>query len=353
MIFLDQFAKGRDNNFNLIRAVAAVAVLVSHAYPIALGAKAVQPLEAALGHSLGAIAVFVFFVLSGYLISASFERSASPKAFWQARILRLAPCLVVSLGLVGLVMGPMVSSLPVTEYLAHPDTWSFLARNLTLALPQYELPGVFEANPYRTVEGSIWTLFHEVACYGMVFALGLAGVLRKARLMAGFLLAYAVAWGLTAALPVDLPTKAEQFRMMSFPFVVGMAFYVWRARLALSIWIVLALAGLAALLRGTPAFTPALVLALGYATFWCAFVPGGWLRAYNRLGDYSYGLYLYAFPVQGLVVWLWGPMGPALNVALALPLTLFLSVLSWHLIEAPALALRKAPARLERPGLAL
>lgn len=232
MIFLDQFAKGRDNNFNLIRAVAAVAVLVSHAYPIALGAKAVQPLEAALGHSLGAIAVFVFFVLSGYLISASFERSASPKAFWQARILRLAPCLVVSLGLVGLVMGPMVSSLPVTEYLAHPDTWSFLARNLTLALPQYELPGVFEANPYRTVEGSIWTLFHEVACYGMVFALGLAGVLRKARLMAGFLLAYAVAWGLTAALPVDLPTKAEQFRMMSFPFVVGMAFYVWRARLA-------------------------------------------------------------------------------------------------------------------------
>lgn len=345
MMYLEKVTSGRDNNFNLIRAVAATAVLVSHAYPIALGPAAAEPLEATFGHSLGAMAVFVFFVLSGYLISASFERSGSSLAFWQARALRLLPCLVVSLVLVGLVMGPMVSSLPVAVYLSHPETWSFLARNLILAFPQYDLPGVFETNPYPTVEGSIWTLFHEVACYGMVFAAGLLGVLRRPRAMGLFLGGYALIWGATLALPGMLPTKVEQLRMMSFPFVVGMVFYVWRAWLPLSIWGVVALAGLTAAVQGTPAATAALVVTLGYATFWCAHVPGGRLRSYNRLGDYSYGLYVYAFPVQGLVVWLWGPMTPGLNIALALPLTLFISVFSWHLIEAPTLALRKA-----RPG---
>ncbi len=350
--YLDKVTFGRDNNFNLIRAAAATAVLVSHAYPIALGPKAEEPLETVFGHSLGAMAVFVFFVLSGYLISASFERSGSSLAFWQARVLRLAPCLVVSLLLVGLVMGPLVSSLPVAAYLGHPETWTFLLRNLTLAFPQYELPGVFDTNPYRTVEGSIWTLFHEVACYGMVFVLGLVGALRKPWLMGVLVVAYALVWAITLALPITLPIKIAQFRMMSFPFVVGMVFYVWRAWLPLSVWIVAVLAVLTWLTQGTGAATAVLVVTLGYATFWCAHVPGGWLRGYNRLGDYSYGLYLYAFPLQGLVVWLWGPMDPGLNIALALPLTLLVSVLSWHLIEAPALALRKARPRMAQAGLA-
>jgi peptidoglycan/LPS O-acetylase OafA/YrhL len=348
MIFLDQVAQGRDNNFNLIRFVAAFAVLVSHAFPIALGEGAAEPLEALFGRSLGSVAVFVFFAVSGFLIAASFARARSPGAFWQARALRILPCLVVSTLLVGLVMGPLVTTLPPAAYLADPATWTFLLRNILMALPQYTLPGVFESNPYPTVLGSIWTLIHEVGCYAMLFAVGILGLLRP-RLFGLVLMAYAAVWAVTLGAGIPLHGKLEQFRLLALPFLAGMALHVWRDRIPMSGLLALGLIALAAALRATPLYTLAFTLALAYATFWCAFVPRGLVRAYNRVGDYSYGLYLYAFPVQGLAVWLWGPLTPLGNVVLAFPLTLALAILSWHWVEAPALRLR---GRRRRPAAA-
>lgn len=73
---------------------------------------------------------------------------------------------------------------------------------------------------------------------------------------------------------------------------------------------------------------------------WVGHLNAPLLDGYRRLGDYSYGTYLYAFPLQGLAVWLWGPLTPHLNVALAIPPTLLCAILSWHLIERPTLHLR-------------
>ena len=112
----------------------------------------------------------------------------------------------------------------------------------------------------------------------------------------------------------------------------------------MSLWIAAGLWVMALLLAGTPAARPVRVLALAYSLFWLAYVPRGRILAYNRLGDYSYGMYIYAFPLQGLMVWLWGPMTPGLNIALALPATLVCSVASWHLVEAPALSLLRRRA---------
>ncbi len=339
MMFLDQAARGRDNNFNLIRFLAAFAVLVSHAFPIALGEGAAEPLKALLGYSLGTVAVYVFFVISGFLIAASFHRAPSAAHFWQARALRILPCLVVSTVLIGLVMGPLVTTLAPGAYVADPATWTFLLHNILMALPQYTLPGVFETNPYPAVVGSIWTLIHEVSCYVMLFALGVLGLLRP-RVFGAVLAAYAASWAVLGGLGIALPGKISQFHTLALPFLTGMGFYIWRDRIALSGWAVFGLLALAAALRFTPLHVFGFTLALAYATFWAAFRPRGLVRAFNRVGDYSYGLYLYAFPVQGLVVWLWGPMTPLGNVALAFPLTLLLSVLSWHWLEAPALKLR-------------
>ena len=123
---------------------------------------------------------------------------------------------------------------------------------------------------------------------------------------------------------------------------------IWRDRIPLSLWGVAALAGLTWALKGHALYVFALTAALAYGTFWLAYIPGGALRRFNRLGDYSYGIYIYAFPVQGLAVWSFGPMSAAQNIALALPLTLLPSILSWHLVEAPALATRKRlAARIE------
>ena len=124
----------------------------------------------------------------------------------------------------------------------------------------------------------------------------------------------------------------------------GVLIFALRHRLPMSLWIAAGLWLVALLLAGTPVDRPFRVLALAYNLFWLAYMPRGLLPAYNRLGDYSYGIYVYAFPLQGLMVWLAGPMAPGTNIALALPATLACAVLSWHLVEAPAMA------RLHRPS---
>ncbi len=341
MVWLGAAAQGRDNNLNLIRMLAATAVLVSHAWPMTFGPGVLEPMERLAGHSLGRLSVYVFFAISGFLIAASFTRSSSQGRFVLARVLRLMPGLFVSLVLVGLVLGPLVTRLPVADYLSQPGPWTSILRNLTLVFPQYTLPGVFADNPYPSVQGSIWTLVHEVICYGLVFVAGLFGALRPGWPMLVLLGLYGAGWAMTGLTDLPVHPKIMLLQTLSLPYVAGMAAWVWRDRIPLSFWgiVVLALAWLA--VRQTAVAYPALIGLLFYATFWLAYVPQGWLRGYNRLGDFSYGMYIYAFPIQGLVVWLFGPTTPAAHIALAFPLTLLLAILSWHLVEQPALGMMK------------
>ena len=341
---LGDLARGRDNNFNLIRVVAATAVLVSHSWPITRGAGVAEPLSALTGISLGTWAVEVFFVISGFLIAASFARRPEAGAFLAARCLRLFPGLFVSLLLVAFVLGPLVTSLPLAAYLTDPGLPGFMLRNMTLVDPAYTLPGVFETNLYPTVEGSIWTLVHEVVCYMGVLAAGLLGAFRDPRRMAAGLALFALGWLTYAAFGHGLQPKIDALHRLALPFAAGVLIFALRHRLPMSLWIAAGLWVMALLLAGTPAARPVRVLALAYSLFWLAYVPRGRILAYNRLGDYSYGMYIYAFPLQGLMVWLWGPMTPGFNIALALPATLVCSVASWHLVEAPALALLRRRA---------
>lgn len=340
MTRLGDVAQGRDNNFNLIRAIAAVAVLVSHAHPIALGPGAAEPLKALTGHSLGNISVQAFFVISGFLIAQSYERSRTRTRFVVARFLRLWPGLIVSILAVALLLGPLVTALPTAAYFGNSGTWAFVIRDITLLSVQFHLPGVYEELPYTAVEGSIWTLLYEVLCYGGLFILGTLGVLGRPLAMAVAFAAFlALYWGVRIV-DFGLHPKINSLITLALPFGVGTAFYIWRDRLPLSVFGIAGLGLLAWACKGTLLYGPAFALALGYAVFWAAYVPGGALRAYNRLGDYSYGIYIYAFPLQGFAVWLWGPMTPVENIALSLPLVLIPSILSWHLIEKPGLALR-------------
>jgi peptidoglycan/LPS O-acetylase OafA/YrhL len=347
MVNLGEVSVGRDNNFNLIRFVAATAVLVSHAWPLSSGEGAQQPLSALTGHTLGTFAVFLFFAMSGFFIASSYARSQSASLFLRARALRLFPCLIVSVILVALVMGPLATTLSPAAYLSHPDVLKFIFRNISLAWPQYTLPGVFEANPYPAVEGSIWTLFHEVLCYGLVLLAGVLGLMARRRAMTLALLAYGLLWVLPDLVDLSVHRRILQTRELSLPFVFGITFWIWRDRIVLSAWILAGLAGLAYMAAGSLAGFPVMMLALTYGVFWCGYLPGKTLRQFNRLGDYSYGIYIYAFPMQGLVVWLYGDMGPYTNIALALPPTLLCAVLSWHLVERPALAMARPRTRME------
>ena len=336
---------GRDNHFNLIRMIAASCVLVSHAYPISLGPGAVEPLAPWLqGLSLGTVSVYVFFAISGFFITKSFDRSSSHGRFLRARVLRLYPALVVVLALTVLIAGLFLTTVSGTTFwAAGPD---YMLHNLSLFSLRYDLPGVFETNPYGPpINGSLWTLSHEVLCYAGVFLAGVLGLLRAKWVLAGLLLALMLAQFFLSVLP--LPLRLLTFLDLAFPFAIGTAFYVWRDRVPLRLSLAAGLAGLAVLAHPTPLFHVVFVLALSYWVFLIGLARAPRLLAYNRLGDYSYGTYIYAFPMQQLVAF-WGVTVPVMNMALAFPLTLVMAVLSWHLIEKPALARVHRPEIRER-----
>ncbi|MEM7780748.1 MAG: acyltransferase [Pseudomonadota bacterium] len=337
---LGDYLAGRNNNLNLIRMIAASAVLISHAYPIALGPGTPEPFENLTRMTLGGIAVAIFFALSGLLIARSFDRKKTLVHFAAARIMRLFPALLVVLALTVLA-GAALTDLSLQAYFLSPETLSYIPRNLSLAFLQYPLPGVFDTNAYGDpINGSLWTLFYEVVCYLGVVCVGLIGLLRRrvlfslafAALTAGYL--YALHWEPQSGIAMRL----DLLMILGFPFGLGMMAYVWRDKFTLDLRFAAVLWALCVPAAHTP-FLPAFVLvALIYSVAWFGFIPKGALLNYNRLGDYSYGMYIFAFPIQQMFAHLVPQADPLGNMAFAFPLTLVCAIASWHLVENAALA---------------
>lgn len=341
-------ADGRDNNITLIRFLAATLVLFSHSYP--LSGTPGEPLERFAGFSLGHLGVDVFFVISGFLVTRSLLVRRRLGEFVQARALRIYPALVAaSLGC-AFVVGPLVTRLPRAAYLARPGTWRYALQD-AIALPyglRYTLPGVFERLPVRgVVNGSLWSLPWELSMYALLALLGTLALvrprpLRDARLrvtLVAIAVAATLGFGVNEALALARTFTLETGPRLLALFFTGAAAYVLRARVRLSLTrFVAAAALLAVALRAGGGLLVLYVPCLAYVVLWLAYVPAGPLRAYNRLGDYSYGLYLYAFPIQQCVM-LRLPGASQLRLfAFAWPLTLAVAVASWHLLESPALA---------------
>jgi len=338
---LGRAAVGRDNNFNLLRMIAASAVLVSHAYPISSGIGVAEPLSESLGMSLGGLAVLTFFLISGFFISQSFDRSESLMDFVIARALRIYPGLLGTL-LIGIfIVGPIFTTLDFRAYITNYSTWIYVPRNLSLVSLQYGLPGVFQRNPYPSaINGSLWSLFFEVCCYALV---GLVGMFRLAPRNWRFpfvLVLYSIAY---VSLKLDDQQTdvlkhsffLGQFHRLTLPFVVGMTFYQFRRLLPLNVGLcVFAIAAACSAYRGFW-FDEVFVICWSYLVFYFGYLDIPQLKRYNHLGDYSYGMYIYAFPVEQSVAAFWPGVSPFQVIIVSLPATLVVAVMSWHLLEGP------------------
>jgi peptidoglycan/LPS O-acetylase OafA/YrhL len=334
----------RENNFNLLRILAAGAVLVSHAYPICLGPGSVEPLDHMLGMSLGTLAVISFFSISGYFISQSFHSRHSIVEFAAARALRIYPGLLVVLLLTVLVLGPVFTKIDLALYFSDRDTLLYIPKNLRLWRPQYELPGVFGDNPYPgAINGSLWSLVYEVICYIMVAAVGKLGLAVNSVRFAWFLTAYAACY--VAALPVvrsnsDHLMILRDIHLLSLPFLIGMALFQFRQRIPFNLLTLSAFFTASMISYRSPWFHELFLLAWSYAMLYLGFLKYRPFLTYNRLGDYSYGMYIYAFPVQQAISALYKGCTPVNMMALSLPATLALAIFSWHFVEKRALAQR-------------
>ena len=341
---------GRNNNYNLIRFIAASLVILSHSFPLALGREHRDPLHEITGTlTLGTVAVDIFFVTSGFLITSSLLSRKDIVSFIRARVLRIYPALVISILICAFVVGPMFTTRDLSEYFLSREMASFITRNSTLAWsPGYLLPGVFEDNPYSAiVNGSLWTLPWEVRMYALLAATWLIFKRHLLKAVTGLVVLGAIILLVTTHFPFSGPRYVhDAARFVSF-FFIGSLCYINRDKIILDarIAIISIMAMLAALLFFQSIFYPLYLLSLPYLVLCAAYLPRGFVLRYNNIGDYSYGLYIYAFPVQQGIVALSEDITVSDLAIAAWLITLVFAAFSWHFIEKPMLKKKNTPLK--------
>ncbi|MBH9661032.1 acyltransferase family protein [Burkholderia multivorans] len=325
------------NNFGFLRLFAASLVVLSHISPVlGRGPENLAP--------LGLIGVIIFFSISGYLVTQSWDRDPNALRFWMRRALRIAPGLVASVAMCALVIGPYTTDLPLNEYFKSPVFFGFF-RNIFLFPLSQGLPGVFLHNPMIEVNGPLWTLPMEVTMYIAIAALAtirlwsaryLWTVLTGCMMYA--LYAYAM-WGFKNA-PSIFTMNSLQLALSAVAFLTGAV--LARSKIEISPLSSIAVAAIIFELVAirSPMITPIIVMLVPFASISLGAANTPILNSIDRIGDVSYGMYIYAFPLQQLAVFLWPQMTVPAFIAWSLAIPAAMAFISWHLIERPALRLK-------------
>lgn len=353
-VSVTQAMAGPHNHFGLLRLVLALAVVVSHAFSVATGSVEDEPWAQTTGFTLGEHAVNGFFAISGFLVTMSYDRRGW-RDYLVARTLRIAPGLVAATLVVALGLGAAMTRLDLGAYLADPQLRRFITGTLTTFKSASALPGVFDKNPLPFPMGTVWTLKYETLCYLGVLVGGLLGLLARPKLalaMGGLLLAATL---LREFVDPDGPKGVETALRLPLIFLAGGLVYLFRDQVPLSLpGLALGLAALV-LLSPTPLYKPALYLVTAWGVLVLALAPALTRWRSEPPSDLSYGVYLYGWPIQQASHALF----PAASVMTlfwpGLLATLAIAWLSWHLVEKPALGLKRRllappPPRDPRPG---
>ncbi|HKZ95838.1 MAG TPA: acyltransferase [Hyphomicrobiaceae bacterium] len=335
---------GRDNNFNLIRFLAASAVLLDHSFALVAHDQTASALIDVERLEIGRLAVDVFFILSGFLVTRSVMTQPTLIDYAVARFLRLFPALLVACIGIAFVLGPIVTSAALADYFTDPRPWLFVPLTTSLITHSMTLPGVFEHVPESgVIDPPLWTLRYETMCYVLLALFALFGALAT-RFRATLTLA--VVLGAYAFITFATSWRGDSSAIDSaarfvLDFFLGGAFYVFADKIRVDLRVALVLGLAAAATFGTAAHEAVFRVALTYGLLWFALVPAGAIRRFNLIGDYSYGIYILCFPIQQTFVMLNPQITPGWLFMCSFPAVLALAILSWHFIEHPALR-RKA-----------
>ncbi len=341
---------GRPAGFDYLRLTLAVGVIAMHSAIVCYS----FPGEIALWHSplrpLIRAILPMFFALSGFLVAGSLERSRTLPLFLGLRVIRIYPALAVEALLSAFILGPIFTSLSLYDYVQDPlfarYFWNLLGD------PQYVLPGAFPHNPLPTyMNRQLWTVPFELLCYITLGGLSVIGLKRWPRLLPAAAVTLALAYGTFKwlrsgqALMVVGPMPGL---LLVVAFLAGVSLYWFRDRLPYSrAWFVGMAVASVLFLSIVPFGDVVAPFTAAYVTVWLGLTNPRriWLV---RGADYSYGIFLYGFPMQQAVAALgmWGqsPLGNFLGSVAA---AAAFAGLSWTFIEKPALRLRKPMERLE------
>ncbi|MFY0731621.1 acyltransferase family protein [Pseudomonas sp. NFX15] len=323
-----------NNNADLLRLVAACAVIWGHAYALVPGSVTTEPIRELLGFDYsGSLAVEFFFFLSGILVTHSWINNSSPLHFILARFFRVFPAILVSAIACMLILGPMLTTLPLNSYFAYGSTFVSILRHPYV---EYSLPGVFEHSSYPLTNGSIWTIRYELIMYAMLLAAGLCGVFRHRLLATVALIAVLVtslffpqSIELIGLMNVDIGGRLPAF------FAFGALLALYKDQTYIDFRVVCGLILFAWICRHGPAFQFAFYPAFLMTALWLMTTEP--IKALRLPGDFSYGVYVFGWPIQQVMATEFPQFGIHGNQAVTIAASLALASISWFIVEKPCI----------------
>jgi peptidoglycan/LPS O-acetylase OafA/YrhL len=331
---------GRTSGFDFLRIGLALCIILWHGISLSYGPKVEilwwrGPVGAAMHFVLP-----MFFALSGFLVAGSLDRCATLVSFFGLRVLRILPALAVEVTLSALIYGPLLTSYTLDRYFADPQ---FAQYFLNMAGDiHYVLPGLFADNPVSaTVNAQLWTIPFELQCYLAIGGLATAGVMKRRSMLLCIVIVGQAIWAWRALTLGDGGgSGGASGPVLVISFLSGVLFHVYRDRIPLrpSLFLIALVGGFG--LSSLPHGAYYLPIPATYLTVYLGFLNPRPIKLVAS-GDYSYGLYLYGYPLQQAVASI-GPVAHHwwVNIGLALPAAFLIAVLSWHRVERPMLALR-------------
>lgn len=333
----------RQDNFLLLRIIAALMVIYGHSFALA---RPDGSAEFFIHHGWpmysGDIAVAMFFVISGFMVSGSYLARHDLFEFAKSRLLRIVPAYALVLVLCAWVVGPLMTTLSIGDYFHDPAVAAYVFKNLRFSSDMaWQLPGVFQEQARQTVNGSLWTLPAEMRMYVLTAALGAFGLLLSRRVGTAALLALL---GLGMFHPEYFPLHKDWVRLAGF-FALGVLVQLHKDRIQVSHAAMLMLAFLTYVSMRTQSAGFLFALCLGYFCFWFAYRTPVW-GGLARGGDPSYGIYLWGWPMQQVTAACLPSLAPWQNFLLAALLATVMGYVSWWILERRMLLLKDWHPRL-------
>lgn len=332
---------GRTTGFDYLRIGLSISIILWHGIPLSYG----QAAEILWWRGpVGTMMHFVlpmFFALSGFLVAGSLDRCRTLVSFFGLRVLRIIPALAVEVTLSALVFGPLLTSFGTQHYFSDPSFAHYFL-NMVGDI-HYVLPGLFLDNPVpSTVNAQLWTIPFELQCYLAIGGLATAAVMQRRSLLLVLILMSQALWAWRAiSLGDDGGSGGASGPILVISFLTGILFHLYRDRILLRPTFFWFAVGAGAVLSSLPHGAYYLPIPATYMTVYLGLRNPRSISLVSK-GDYSYGLYLYGYPLQQVIA----SIGPVthhwwINVGLVLPSALLIAFLSWHWVERPTLALRR------------
>ncbi len=350
----------KNNNFDFLRFLAVVFVIITHSYALIGKGESDYLSSLTLGTlSFSHAGVAIFFVISGYLILQSAMNTDTILSYFWKRTLRIIPGLLVVLLLCVFILGPIVTSLPISDYFSNSDSYKHLFSATIYNISHLSLPGVFETNPNHAVNGSLWTLQYEFTCY-IFIALIVFFFKSIDKIKPNIIICFYI---LIISFRIYLDEKYYWFNYSSpylagmnimylyewmIYFMSGMILYLFGRKykymfltlgIILSLYIILLFINEINFARITIYFLLTLIV------FVIAFkVPQ--ITGISKYGDISYGMYIYAFPIQQLILHYNPKISITIFIVLSILLTIPFAIFSWHLIEKKSLKFKSVLSKI-------